>query len=188
MDSNTGVTGPRLAQNSRYNEPIWDDGDGVSGRSRAWGDVDAAGRQHVMQTIVSEAFEEGFSATETAFALAVARTESGFNPDAAATSSSASGIGQFIDKTGATYGLDDENRFELKANVKAMLQHLKDLFRSISKMNVGSETAKFQTTYALYHDGPSLRFGGKDIARESVLPWIPRFLAFVTEQTQSKVL
>lgn len=55
--------------------------------------------------------------------MAIARVESGFNPDAAAGTTSASGLGQFVDRTGEFYGLNDNNRFNVSANATALIQH-----------------------------------------------------------------
>jgi putative chitinase len=53
--------------------------------------------------------------------LAIAHTESGFNPDAAAGTTSASGLGQFVDKTGEAYSLNDNNRWDVNAQADSLV-------------------------------------------------------------------
>jgi len=103
--------------------------------------------------------------------LAVARVESGFNPDAAARTTSASGLGQFIDRTGRAYGLNAENRFELGPGVKAFLKFLGETLKS-ARQQISSASPQdiYARSYGLYHDGPSLAHGGEEIARRNVLP------------------
>lgn len=164
------------AKHSHYLDPIAGNASSPHGRSRRWGDIDEQGQRSVVRLLVSEAQAQGMSREETAFVLALARTESGFNPDAAAQSSSATGVGQFIDKTGEAYGITSKNRFNPRANVRATVEHVGDLFHYV-KNRFGDLKAKDRLayTYAVYHDGPSLKHGGLDIAEKRVMPWVKRF-------------
>jgi len=112
-----------------------------------------------------------FSDQELAFALSVARNESGFNPDAASGTTSASGIGQMIDTTAGNLGISDENRFDLKENSKGFLTLLSSLITTAKKQLPGANQKQiFQRAYGLYHDGPSLDYGGQRLAKERILP------------------
>lgn len=171
VSSSTGI-----AANSHYLESIPSDGE-CHGRSRNWGDIDATCKKTVTAEIVSEAKQMGLNEIGIAFVLAVAKVESGFNPDAASTSSSAAGIGQFIDKTGQGYGLDETNRFDITANTRAMISYLKDCFNSAQRRFKPTNVASLLSyTYALFHDGPSMKYGGMKIAEEQVLPSTVQFL------------
>jgi putative chitinase len=163
-----------LHSRSRFDEPIG--AGGWRGKSRRWGDAAVDTQSAVIDVIIRESCALGYTPLETAFALAVARTESGFNPDAAAGSTSASGVGQFIDATGESYGLNDSNRFSAVENVRAMLKHLQDCIAgALRRSGSGDPKEVLATAYALYHDGPSLAYGGKEIAARTVLPWTERF-------------
>lgn len=108
---------------SHYNDPIDTSTGRLAGNSRIWGDASASVQKQVIDTIVNVATQHGLSAHDTAYVLAIARIESGFNPDAAAGPTSASGLGQFINKTGSAYGLNDSNRFDTTANANALIEH-----------------------------------------------------------------
>ena len=172
-----GRIASETAPHSHYNDPIVATEYGLQGNSRRWGDADFAVQTSIVNTIVSQAQTHGLSLLETAFLLAVARFESGFNPDAAAQSTSASGLGQFIDRTAAAYGLTVENRFNATANVQAMISAFYDLGKKTTKSDSQEEVeARLTMLYGLYHDGPSLAYGGLELARKHVLPWTAKFL------------
>ena len=153
------------------------------GNSRDWGDISQDNQRHVIQAIIANAQDRELSLDETAFALAVARLESGFNPDAASRISTASGLGQFIDATGHAYGITA--RFSLSQGIEALLQHLKDLGRTLERRRpFADRETKLAHTYWLYHDGPSLTSGGLEIAIQSVIPWYHQFRNWLTSCTQ----
>ncbi len=160
---------------SHYNSPIERRDPLPHGKSRAWGDITPEEQVFVIHTIVSEALRYRFSMEETALLLAIARVESGFNPDAASAASSASGLGQFIDKTGLTYGLTKKNRFSLYDNIHALMKHLRENLELAKKFALHSKRELYAYAYALHHDGPALNSGGLEIARKNVLPWYERF-------------
>ena len=106
--------------------------------------------------------------------LAIARHESGFNPDAAAGSTSASGIGQFVDSTGEKYGLTLENVFEIKENTLALISiFTKEYARSADKKGLTGIDREIRI-YALHHDGPSLKYGGEELSRLHIIPWVDK--------------
>lgn len=165
----------RVEQYSHFSEVLKGDV-APHGRSRKWGDAPLAVQRLAAQEVIAVAGKLGFSRTETAFALAVVRTESGFNPDAAAGATSASGLGQLIDSTAESLGLAPPEKFSITANVKAALLYLKEcLDRAGKSSNSRSEEELLALAYAYYHDGPSLKFGGRRIGDAAVVPWAKKF-------------
>lgn len=144
---------------------------GLRGNSRKAGDVSPEIQQTVVNKIIEVGSQQGMTDYEIAYALSIARYESGFNPDAAAKTSSASGIGQFIDETGAKYGITNENRWDLDIQVQALVDHTIDNFETARKKGYGNEYV-----YALHHDGPGLGSGGLAIGKKNVMPYVPRYL------------
>lgn len=161
------------ASYSHFNDPITFFDGALHGNSRRWGDAPAETQNAVISEILNQTSLRGWSTLNQSFALALARVESGFNPDAAAGSTSASGIGQLIDATASALGLQSESRFSIQGNVGAMLD-LIDQNRLIAEERFpgSTETAGgLALQYALYHDGPSLNYGGLEIAQQQVVPW-----------------
>lgn len=144
---------------------------GLRGNSRKAGDVSPEIQQTVVNKIIEVGSQQGMTDYEIAYALSIARYESGFNPDAAAKTSSASGIGQFIDETGAKYGITNENRWDLDIQVQALVDHTIDNFETARKKGYGNEYV-----YALHHDGPGLGSGGLAKGKKNVMPYVPRYL------------
>jgi putative chitinase len=163
----------KVSSRSHYYETLSPGGSPLHGNSRNWGDAAPAVQAQAACEIVRQARERGWNDERIAFALAVARNESGFNPDAASRSTSASGLGQFIDSTGSAYGLDEQNRFETPTNANALLSYLEDCLRFGRR--AGEADNSEARAYGLYHDGPSLAYGGELLARTQVLPWIGSF-------------
>jgi putative chitinase len=163
---------------SHYNQPL--EATGIRGFSRKWGDASFETQSLAIGEILSRGKELKFSDEELAFALSVARTESGFNPDAAAGTTSASGIGQLINKTASSLGVSGDKRFDLKENTRGFLTLLSELIKSTKRQfPAESQSRIFQRAYALYHDGPSLSFGGEKLAKHKVLPQIGPMLDFI---------
>ncbi len=170
-----------IAPQSRFRVPInYGDGE-IHGSSRRWGDAPPAVQSAVKTMIIEQTAARGWPALQTAFALAVARFESGFNPDAAALRSSAAGVGQLVDQTASALGLNESERFSASAGIAAMLDLIEQNAVLASRISGHSpvSAAGLALQYALYHDGPSLKFGGIDIAKQSVLPWVGRFLKWI---------
>jgi hypothetical protein len=159
-----GGTPSKVESWSHYNDPIPKDGQ-PHGNSRRHGDASLEVQAQVIDTLVAECHKRGFTREDTAHVLAIARIESGFNPDAAAGESSASGIGQFIDKTGAGYGLKNPNRFDLQDNVRALVDHFED-----NKNLAHSKGKDVAHVYKYHHDGPVNNSGGLSLAKTDVLP------------------
>jgi putative chitinase len=163
---------------SHYNQPL--ESGGIRGNSRLWGDASFETQNAAINQILEVGKKSKLTNRELAFALSVARVESGFNPDAAAGTTSASGIGQLIDSTAERLGVKSEKRFDLKENVQGFIKLLRNTLET-SKRDIpkGSELQIFQRAYALYHDGPSLSYGGSEIAKQKVLPNLERMLSWV---------
>jgi len=71
----------------------------IAGRSHRAGDATDETKQIVINTILKKADEYGLSAKDKANLVAFAKIESGFNPDAASLTSTASGVMQIVDQT-----------------------------------------------------------------------------------------
>lgn len=95
---------------THYYDPIDRTSGRLAGKSREWGDAPENVKEKVKAMIIQEGQKQGLSKRDIAHLLAIAKVESGFNPDAAAKNTTASGIGQFIDDTGDDYGLNNQNR------------------------------------------------------------------------------
>ena len=124
----------------------------IAGKTQATIDV----KQQVINAIITAAKNKGLSAQETAAILAVAKVESNYNPYAANKTSTASGVFQFIDGTGATYGLNSSNRFDTQLNVAAGIEYLS---AAITKANALSKDSRFnqfsfaEKVYVFHHQG-----------------------------------
>jgi hypothetical protein len=126
----------------------------------------------VIDTTIGAATKHKLNTRETAHVLAIAYIESGFNPDAA-SNESASGVGQFVDKTGSKYGIDDSNRFDISGNTDALVRHYLDNKKTASERgNTGRQ--REERIYQYHHDGPRKedRDSGEGLAlsRTRVLP------------------
>lgn len=149
----------QIAKQSYYNLPL--DPKGVRGRSRVWGDASKKTQLLVITEILKQA-----DTYNPVLCLAIARIESGFNPDAAAGTTSAAGIGQLIASTGKAYGLNDSNRFNYIINISAMISAIKERETFVlGKYSDFREIDLFTYIYAHYHDGNTLRFGGLELAK-----------------------
>jgi len=164
----------QLHSRSHYLEPIDDTEGRLSGNSRIWGDADPEVQSQVIDMLVATSKDAGLSARETAHVLAIARVESGFNPDAAAGTTSASGVGQFIDNTGKAYGLDDTNRFDADAQARALVSHFIDNRELAARRGQGEVYI-----YKYHHDGPSRDYGGLGLSADKVMPLLDRYTRFV---------
>lgn len=172
-----GYRSDQIKPYSHYREPI-DQSDGrLHGESRRWGDASPEVQSRVIDTLISSAREAGLSPRETAHVLAIARVESGFNPDAAAGTTSASGLGQFIDGTGNAYGLNNRNRFDVETQSDALVRHFVDNRELAQRRGQGEEYI-----YKYHHDGPIRDYGGLGLSERKVMPHLDEYQRFVTER------
>ena len=156
---------------SYYNDTI--QGTGPRGVSRIHGDASKEVQKTAIETIIAEGKKAGMNNDDIALTLAIARHESGFNPDAAAGTTSAHGLGQFVDKTGTAHGLTDENRWDINAQARALVEHTQENIERAKKNGRGRDYV-----YA-YHDGPSLKYGGLAYGKANVTPRVASFLKLV---------
>lgn len=116
-------------------------------------------QQKVLDIIIEEARKEKFNNHDLAYYIAIAKHESRFNPDAASETSTASGVAQVIDETGKANGINDTNRFDARASIKAGLHY----FRKIqSKVRHDYGTLNHETSvmiYYAYHYGEASYWG-----------------------------
>ena len=164
-----GTEKVKVASQSYYNDEIFADG-----YTRNAGGAPISVQTHVAEQIIEIGRTLQATEQEIATALAIARYESGFNPYAAAKSSSAYGVGQFIDRTGKGYGLNKDNKDDLGMQVQALMEHTMDNFDTVKRNNYSSAHV-----YALHHDGPGLDRDGLSKSREHVMPFIPKYLELV---------
>jgi hypothetical protein len=156
---------------SYYNVEIDKTEGRYSGNSRISGDANNDVQKQVIDTLFIIAKRRGFSNRDICLLLAMARIESGFNPDAAAGTTSAAGIGQFIKKTGAVFGLNSGNVFNIRENSEAFVSlFIENAKRADRKHIVGKE--REIRIYAVHHDGPALGGKGESIAKLKVMPWV----------------
>lgn len=119
--------------------------------------------------LVDASKDYDLSRDDLAMVLAIARVESGFNPDAAAGTTSASGLGQFTDATALSYDISsDEQRFNAKTSAEALVRHYLDNKKLAAQHYSGRDL--YEMIYAYHHDGPALKYGGREISRSEVMP------------------
>lgn len=165
--NNKGYQYSNVVSWSHYDDPLEVTLGRAAGNSRVWGDASQAVQQQVIDQIIQTADSDGLTVRDTAYLLAMARVESGFNPDAAAGTTSASGLGQFVDATGQAYGLDDSNRFDLTANVDALIAAYLD-----AKALADSRGLPEEYIYKFHHDGPTNDYGGLQLALSKIMPLV----------------
>ena len=165
---------------SNFKEPIVKDG--LRGNSRLAHDANADVQKKVIDLIVQKSKDQGMSAKETAMVLAIAHAESGFNPDAANETSSASGIGQFLNGTGRAYGLTDKNKWDVNAQVQALVKHTKDNYAYVRKSG-----KPLSWVYKLHHDGlgasNNAKMDGILKASKNVLPIYSAIVEMLMKKT-----
>lgn len=163
-----------VVRHSYYNTQIVQNGQ-PRGRSRIWGDAPMEAQRASINALRAAAREAGMTREQEAMVLAIAYVESGFNPDAAAGTTSAHGLGQFIRKTGDAYGLTDANRWDIHVQARALVELTLDNYMAAKRQGIRSEYV-----YARHHDGSfTNKYGGVDIARNRVVPTAKKFLAII---------
>lgn len=162
---------------SHYDNPIDRSAGRAAGNSRIWGDAPPATQAAAIDALVRASRAAHLDNHQTALVLAIARTESGFNPDAAAGTTSASGLGQFVDRTGTAYGLGNANRWNVDAQATALVHHFLDNQRLAQARHQGDEYI-----YKYHHDGPSADYGGLAISRREVMPRAAAYEALLNQR------
>jgi putative chitinase len=165
---------------SHYREPIDTAPGRLAGNSRVWGDASPEVQSRVIDELIGASQRAGLSPRETAHVLAIARIESGFNPDAAAGTTSAAGLGQFIDRTGAglrDHPLNNGNRFDARAGSDALVEHFIENRNLARSRGQGEEYI-----YKYHHDGPTRDYGGLGLANREVMPRLDEYERFVRQR------
>lgn len=117
---------------------------------------------------------------EIALTLAIARAESGFNPDAA-SNESATGLGQLIYNTARHYGITDENRWNMDLQAKALVLLTKNNMAAATRRGFSGRHLE-RYTYKYHHDGLTGEHGGLTLADQKVLPYISVYLDFLQKR------
>jgi peptidoglycan hydrolase-like protein with peptidoglycan-binding domain len=162
---------------THYKDPIDTSPGRLAGNSHISGDANPEVQSRAIDALIEASQRVGLSIHETAHVLAIARVESGFNPDAAANTS-AYGLGQFIDETGKSVGITPESHGEMTKQAEALVQYFKNNAAKAQQRGLGEDYI-----YKYHHDGPDSKPGspGLKLAQDNVLPTIPKFEKFVTE-------
>lgn len=166
----------QLVDHTHYNDPIDYSHGRISGLSRIVGDISKENQRKNIDILVEIAKSYGLGREDLAMILAMAYVESGFNNDAAAGTTSASGLGQFVDGTAAAYGItNNEQRFDSVSGGEALIKYF--IYNKNLAKNSGHEGRNlYLMTYAYHHDGPSLAYGGEELSRTHVMPKYDLFL------------
>lgn len=162
---------------SYYLHPIDNSIDRPAGLSRRVGHASNSIQKMAIDAIIFSGRKHGLSTREIAHVLAIAYIESGFNPDAAAGTTTASGLGQFVEQTGKFYGINDSTRFDIDTNADALVRHYIDNKYLATKRGASGSDIE-EKIYQYHHDGPGARSNnseGAKISRERVLPLINKF-------------
>lgn len=160
----------QIASHSHYPDPV-DTSKSPRGNSRIWGDIGEDDQEQVIRTIVDTAHTMDVEVHDIAIIVAIAKYESGFNPDAAAATTSASGLGQFTDKTQKDFGLDETNRFDAAAGGKALV---KICLRNKKLAQKDHPDDVDTWIYKYHHDGPKGEYGGLELSQQHVVPNIAK--------------
>ncbi len=168
--SSKGPAYTRFSSKTHYNDPIDTSNGRLHGNSRRAGDADKKVQKAVIDTLVEKGEEYNLTFREICTLLAIAKLESGLNPDAAAGTTSASGIGQFIDGTGEKYGLtDNASRFSIETGSEALVKHFIDN-RDLAKKRGFTGRELEIMIYKYHHDGPTKDYGGRALSVGHVMP------------------
>lgn len=178
----------------------------LAGRSRAHGDVDEKTQDRIIDILIELGSRYKLSYRDTAHMLLICRVESGFNPDAAAGTTSAAGLGQYTEATveeaaknhiskkrlGFTLDLSDEKVFDAERGAYGML-----LSYMISKKNAIKyfKDEYEKNLYLFHHEGwyfePTSQALEKDnvksvfdIINEKILPKINDLEKALSQKTE----
>ncbi len=167
----------QIVDRSYYDVPVDKTEGRLAGNSRIAGDASHEVQIESIKALQKAAKASDLDDNDTALLLAIIRTESGFNPDAAAGTTSAHGLGQLVDGTAKNYGVTDDNRWNLETQAQAAADHYIDCYNKTVKL--GQDSSHI---YALWHDG--LYSGGNGvglpISNNNVMPYVPKFYNAIT--------
>lgn len=138
--------------------------------SPIYGDASIELQTKAIDALIASSIEHHLSARDTAHVLAIARHESGFNPFAAAGSTTASGLGQFVNGTGLEYGINSSNRWSLNIQSDALVEHYLE-----NKARIIQKNLPEAYIYKFHHDGPyssSRHLEGLRLSNKHIIPQI----------------
>lgn len=164
----------QVVSHSHYNDPIDRSPGRYAGNSHIHGDASPEVQAAVMDALVEASQRAGLDDKETAYVLATARFESGFNPDAAAGTTSAYGPGQFVRATGHSYGIADAQIGDLTRQAEALVAIYQDNAAKAKAHGQGDDYI-----YAYHHDGNQASPEALALSRQHVVPYVPAFEKFV---------
>lgn len=136
----------------------------IAGISRVWGDISHENQKRVIDLIIEVGTRYKLSYRDIAHLLLLVKVESGFNPDAAAGTTSAAGLAQYTEATveeatkaiyskkllGFTIDLEDENIFDAERGaLSALLSFL--ICKNKAKEHFPDEIEN--NIYLFHHEG-----------------------------------
>jgi hypothetical protein len=166
---------------------------------KRWGQAPAANQESSMRAVIAALMGTRPPLSLAASILAIARVESGWNPNSENPSSTACGIFQFIKATWQNYGATRESCFNPDLNAWAGVKHLTMLYEShvedqIRPLQlVTTELERVEWTYRMlyayhYHgEGSTLAPSGGDleaqVAAENGLTQLKGFFSVLKKAT-----
>lgn len=138
----------------------------LSGTTRKGGDAPPEVQQKIVDIIIEEARKRRLNNRDIAYYIAIAKRESGFNPDAANAGSTASGIAQVTDTTAKKYGINDSNRFDARASIQAGLGYFTAIKERITNDYGTSSGLHEPLIYLLYHYGQFIHYNDRKGAKD----------------------
>ncbi len=122
-----------------------------------------------IRAVLFQARHSNLSIIDQAVLLATAEIESGFNPMARASTTSACGLFQFVQRTGESFALSTEDCMNPWLNSKSGVEHYLSNYEARVKKEVeglvGAERVlrTFELSYYLHHDGPNSNSPSNDL-------------------------
>lgn len=168
---------------SLLNTPI-SSGKVLCGKSRIYGDVDDQTYKKIIDIIISLCSRFDLTYKETAYTLLICLAESGFNPDAAAGTTSASGLAQYTVDTAKAF----KNRAKSVLGLEIDMSGLNVFDTTIGSYGVlvaflfnrnlaiewdfkDSDDKYWQLIYMLHHDGPGYYTDDRGKERAKKFKW-----------------
>ena len=142
----------------------------IRGNSQRWGDASPKVKAEIRVELCKTS--KNLSLEDRDTFLAIAQFESGLNPSAKATQTTASGVFQIVKNTAKGLGLSLSELFNAKENIKAGLKLFMENMRN--KVVPKSGVNRGVMLYALHHDGPTLAYGGLELAKTKFLQTLDR--------------
>lgn len=122
-----------------------------------------------VRAILFQARKAGLPLEDQAVLLAIADIESGFNPMAKASTTTACGLFQFVKRTGESFDLSQSECMDPWLNAQAQIDHYSKNYERRVRQHVaelqGAERVfrTFELSYYLHHDGPESSNPSNDV-------------------------